>query len=67
MINFGHIKQRVIAGVRDEGGIVAAARKAVRLLVSGGVRGLVYGDGYQAAVNYEQWVKDLDTVDESMR
>ena len=67
MINFGHIKQRVIAGVRDEGGIVPAALKAVRLLVSGGVRGLVYGDGYQVAVNYEQWVKDLDTVDESMR
>lgn len=64
-MNLGHIRQRVAAGIRDEGGLYAAGRKAMRLLLSSGVKGLVYGDGYQASLGYSEWVEDLDTVDDA--
>lgn len=65
MINVGHIRQRILAGIRDEGGVLAATRKALRLLANSGFRGLVYGAGYQPPLEYSQWVAEVDTLNDS--
>ena len=58
----GFIKHRVIAGVRDEGGVVPAARKAMGLLANGGLRTLVLGDAYVPGVSYTQWIEELERL-----
>ena len=62
MASFGYIRHRVMAGVRDEGGVIPAMRKALLLLGQGGWRKLLLGDAYRAPVTYLHWVEEFDSL-----
>ncbi|MEM8493352.1 MAG: glycosyltransferase family 2 protein [Pseudomonadota bacterium] len=61
----GFIRHRAIAGIRDEGGVLPATRKALSLLIGGGLRNLILGEAYVPGVTYGEWVQRFDTIDES--
>lgn len=63
MTKFAYIKHRVVAGIRDEGGILPAFAKSLRLVASGGFNKLLLGDSYHLTpMEYREWVVDKDTL-----
>jgi GT2 family glycosyltransferase len=67
MSALGFIRHRAIAGIRDEGGLLPAMRKALSLLFAGGLRNLFLGEAYVPGVSYQEWVDRFDTIDDSQR
>ena len=67
MSKFHFITHRIRAGIRDEGGLIPAAAKAIGLLVDGGVSGLLLGDAYVPGRSYADWVSLEDSLDDDDR
>ena len=63
MTKLAFIKHRITAGIRDEGGVVPALKKASRLLLDGGFNKLLLGDSYHLTpMEYREWVVDKDSL-----
>ena len=63
MTKLAFIKHRIAAGVRDEGGVLPALKKAGRLLWDGGFNKLLLGDSYHLTpMEYREWVVDKDSL-----
>lgn len=63
MTKLAYIKHRVVAGIRDEGGIFPALAKSLRLITDGGFKKLLLGDSYHLTpMEYAEWVAAKDTL-----